>query len=203
MKKNISKLTSDLVFEAKKGSIKLCFETICEIPYVNKFFANQILCDLLESKVLGPKATENIWICLGPGAKNGLRRIFDLKNSTEELKYTKLLKELCTFKGKTSGFEKLSLDFPTLLNKPLSLKNIEHGLCEFDKYFRYITDKNFKGRNYTNRAGKDKFNESSFDKKNEHLIKCILCGVDIPKNVHADKNKLDDLCEICLHAEKS
>ena len=90
VKKNIAKLTSDIVSEAKRGSIKLCFETICKIPYVNKFFANQILCDLLESKVLGPNATENIWICLGPGAKNGLGRIFGLKNSSEELKYTKL-----------------------------------------------------------------------------------------------------------------
>merc|ERR1719348_1678530 len=63
VKKNIAKLTSDIVSEAKRGSIKLCFETICKIPYVNKFFANQILCDLLETKVLGPKATENIWIC--------------------------------------------------------------------------------------------------------------------------------------------
>ena len=203
VKKNIAKLTSDIVSEAKRGSIKLCFETICKIPYVNKFFANQILCDLLESKVLGPNATENIWICLGPGAKNGLGRIFGLKNSSEELKYTKLLKELCMFKGKTSGFEKLSIDFPTFLKKPLSLKNIEHGLCEFDKYFRYVTDKNFKGRTYTNRAGEEKFNKLSFDKKNECAITCILCGVDIPRKFHIDEIKFDDLCEICLHVESS
>jgi len=28
------------------------------------------------------------------------------------------------------------LAFPSFLEKPLSLKNVEHALCEYDKYFR-------------------------------------------------------------------
>ena len=45
-----------------------------EIPNVADFFAWQIVCDLLELKVIS--FDENSWTCLGPGAKHGLKKIF-------------------------------------------------------------------------------------------------------------------------------
>ena len=45
-----------------------------EIPNVADFFAWQIVCDLLELKVI--YFDENSWTCLGPGAKHGLEKIF-------------------------------------------------------------------------------------------------------------------------------
>ena len=95
----------------------------------------QVLCDLLESRVLGA-CTDNQWTCLGPGAKSGLRRIFSLDSNRHELGLTRLLRNICASRGPGSGFAALGKQFPTLLGKELSLKNVEHALCEFDKYFR-------------------------------------------------------------------
>ena len=61
-------------------STKMCHSVILKIPNVGDFFSWQILCDLLESKILGLN-TDDQWACLGPGAKNGLRRIFCLGTS--------------------------------------------------------------------------------------------------------------------------
>ena len=80
LQNNVDKMASKLVLAAHKKSVKMCQDVILEIPNVGDFFAWQILCDLLESKILG-KITDNQWACLGPGAKNGLRRIFKLETN--------------------------------------------------------------------------------------------------------------------------
>ena len=110
----------------------MCQTVALTIPNVGDFFAWQILCDLLECKVLGWN-TDNQWACLGPGAKNGLRRIFCLETTRGELKHTRLLRDLCHPKGPKSGFARLGLKFPAFLLKELSLKNVENAICEYDK----------------------------------------------------------------------
>ena len=110
----------------------MCQTVVLTIPNVGDFFAWQIICDSLESKILGWN-TDNQWACLGPGAKNGLRRIFCLETTRGELKHTRLLRDLCNPKGSKSGFAKLGVKFPAFLLKELSLKNVEHALCEYDK----------------------------------------------------------------------
>ena len=88
------------------------------------------------------------------------RCIFSISLNIGELKHTRILRNLCCLTGVNSGFERLDLDFPSLLKKPLSLKNIEHALCEFDKYFRFIITKSEKGREYS-----EKKSRSYLDKK--------------------------------------
>ena len=91
----------------------------------------QMLCDLLEARVLG-ECTDNQWTCLGPGAKAGLSRIF----GRHSLNLTRLMRDLAAHTGPQSGFLALGIEFPAFLGRPLSLKNVEHALCEFDKYYR-------------------------------------------------------------------
>ena len=94
------------------------------------FFAWQILCDLLEARVLG-KCCDNQWTILGPGAKNGLGRIFGGRHS---LALVRVMRDLCSLSGSSSGFQALGITFPAFLGKPLSLKNVEHALCEYNKF---------------------------------------------------------------------
>ena len=112
--------------------MKGCYDVIIQIPGIGIFFAWQILCDVLECKILGSN-TDNQWVCLGPGAKDGLRRIFSLETPKDELKYTRILRDLCSQSG---GFEVLDAEFPTFLHKPLSLKNIgkKHALKKYDQF---------------------------------------------------------------------
>ena len=72
---------------------------------------------------------------MGPGAKSGLGRIFGNVSDRSDLTLTRLVRDLARA---TSGFASLGLDFPALLGDDVSLKNIEHGLCEFDKYWRSV-----------------------------------------------------------------
>ena len=113
-----------------------CFYIIKDVPGVGKFMSWQILCDLLELRQLG-ECTDNQWTCLGPGAKNGLRRMFKDVKLSDELFLTRQLRDLCQASGETSAYQAMELDAPLLLGKEVSLKNIEHALCEFDKYVRF------------------------------------------------------------------
>ena len=135
LQKNINSLSSNVVVAAKKRSTKACQDAILKIPNVGPFFAWQILCDLLESQILGSN-TDNQWVMLGPGAQNGLRRIFRLETTKGELKHTRLLRDICSLNGRKSGFAALGLEFPAFLHKPLSLKNIGKKHCSTSKAIR-------------------------------------------------------------------
>ena len=151
---------------------------------------------MLECKILGSNVSEDQWVCLGPGAKHGLRRIFDLE-SAEELEYTRLIRDLCSFKGPNSGFQRLGIEFPALLEKPLSLKNIEHALCEYDKYFRYTTNDSVRDRTYERKSDQDKSSNIN------GLRNCILCDINFQKTCHpyATDDDHSFLCECCLRIE--
>merc|ERR1712029_628567 len=161
---NIETLAKDIAKAANKRSMKKCLELLCDIPNVAEFFGWQILCDLLESKVLGPN-TDNQWVYLGPGAKKGLKRVFRLETTKEELSFTPLLRNLASPYGSQSGFERLGLKFPTFLDKPLSLKNVEHALCEYFKYFRFAIGGAGQGRRYSKRIADNGL----------PAVKCLLC----------------------------
>ena len=142
VKDNIHKLALDVAEQAKKGSLRRVHIVLLTIVNVGDFFAWHILCDLLEVGILG-KSTEDQWTCLGPGVKNGLLKIFGQERTLtkrEELQLTRIVRDLFDTSGGQSGFEALKINFPLLLNKPLSLKNVEHALCEYDKYYRSVNE---------------------------------------------------------------
>ena len=97
IEKDIRKLAAKIASYADKRSLKGVNAVLLSIKGVGNFFAWQILCDLLEARILGLNC-DNQWISLGPGAKYGLRRLFTedkLPTSRGELKYTKLVRCLC------------------------------------------------------------------------------------------------------------
>eukprot|EP00092_Neocalanus_flemingeri_P084672 GFUD01106408.1.p1 GENE.GFUD01106408.1~~GFUD01106408.1.p1 ORF type:complete len:668 (-),score=190.18 GFUD01106408.1:9-1907(-) len=213
VKKNVKSLASKIVAAAKQKMIKKCQEVLLKIPNVGAFFAWQILCDLLECRILG-SCTDNQWACLGPGAKNGLRRLFPLATTKGELKYTRLLRDLCSPTGSQSGFVALGLKFPAFLNKPLSLKNVEHALCEYDKYFRSALGVQIKEREYSeqkSRSGLDnkaKCGECGQQSSSSSRVLCALCSSSFHKkcesgwqsNYHADGTWL---CKECHKNEQA
>ena len=131
----------------------MCQTVALTIPNVGDFFAWQILCDLLECKVLGSN-TDDQWACLGPGAKNGLRRIFCLETTKGELFYTRLLRDLCCPNGPKSGFEQLGLKMASFLQKDLSLKvgkSLKEILMYEQKYLKDFCPSVKNGSNQQNR----------------------------------------------------
>jgi len=183
---NIESIAIEIAAQAEERSLKGCFEAIHSITNVGPFLAWQILCDLLECRLLG-KCTDNQWTVLGNGAKEGLSMIFYQGFGNHgELGMTRMLRNLCTTDGPKSGFKALGIHFPAFLNQNLSLKNVEHALCEFSKYYKLalgLTGKERKYNDGTSRVAQDK------------ALKCCVCE----KNSKTKKKFLCVLCNQCFH----
>jgi hypothetical protein len=109
--------------------LESCYDIVLQVNNVGKFFAWQVVCDLLESRVI--RFSEDDWVKLGPGAVNGLKLIFgdDSVGNKNHIKQCVLLREM-----QHQMYDALGLEFPRFIDRDMTLKNIEHSLCEFAKY---------------------------------------------------------------------
>lgn len=111
------------------NTLEAVFHILQIIPCVGSFISYEICCDLILVKAI--PFTENDWSNCGPGAKGGIKLIYPLAAKRGE--YLESMKKLANEQGK--HFDRLGLDFPYLYKGvPLTLRSIEHSLCEFRKY---------------------------------------------------------------------
>jgi len=112
------------------------------VENVGVFFAWQVVCDLLETNCLDSSG-ENQWVALGPGAKRGLGLIFTEPTSASTGNQKERVRggkggniAKCRFLADVApaAFYRLGLPFYYIRGRQLTLKNIEHCLCEFAKY---------------------------------------------------------------------
>lgn len=102
------------------------------VPGLSKFFAWQVCCDLLESSTHS-EWSEDQWAFLGPGPQKALTILYGeektaLRANERYLQFARRLRDMQPAVHATVGL-RLPPEFPFL-----TLKNIEHALCE---YFRY------------------------------------------------------------------
>lgn len=130
------------LFSPKKGELSLyerikkentmqgCVEILTEFPMIGKFVGYEIACDLRYTKILNRANDVNSWANAGPGAKRGLNRIHgrDLKKKVSDLQYLEEMRELLMEAKLGNTLEGHVPD--------LEMREIEHSLCEFDKYMR-------------------------------------------------------------------
>lgn len=86
------------------------------------FLAYEIVSDLAYSNLF-PKVRADDWANAGPGAKRGLKHLFEKCNLTDMQKMRMLQQTQKQY---------------FIFNLKLDLRNIEHNLCEFDKYYRTV-----------------------------------------------------------------
>jgi len=121
----------DMLYYLVTSSTRL--ETVCvhlrDLYMVGKFLAYELACDLRFTKLLD-KATDTLTFAnLGPGAQRGLKRLgMPHKNQ----------KEGCESMQKLYDVLAEHLVSYNILNAPwpFELREVEHCLCEFDKYRR-------------------------------------------------------------------
>jgi len=118
------------VFEKAK-SLPEVSEALCRIPFIGEFIAYEIICDLFLIDYI-PQFNINDWANVGPGAKPSLDKLCP--------DHDKDYLEACKIVMAAHN----SSDWR---HKPLNLRNIEHSLCEWRKYWR-IADGERKGRKY-------------------------------------------------------
>lgn len=111
------------------------FEIIKEIPLVGNFLAYEIWTDLTYFRFFKQGWTDNDFVNIGPGASWGLKIIYGKLKKKEELEKIKHLHAIQ--KEYLNNKQWLEISYKdTFSNKPfLSLRNIEHSLCEFRKFY--------------------------------------------------------------------
>ena len=121
------------------------FEILKELTLVGDFLAYEIWTDLTYFNFFQQGWTDNDFVNIGPGAKSGLEILYGKKNKKEQKKLLcKLHKTQETFLSK-----KTNPSWKDIAYKPsLSLRNIEHSLCEFRKYYNLTMNKGKKRKFY-------------------------------------------------------
>ena len=111
----------------RAGSLRDAARELQAAPGVGPFFSWQILCDLLECRVLPEHLVvdSRTWALLGPGALRGAALV-DPGAPALDVARSLVLSQ------PTDG----SLVPPPEAPGPMSLKNVEHSACEFARYAR-------------------------------------------------------------------
>jgi len=143
-------------------------DILCELPGVSGFMAYEIYCDLCYCKD-AIKFTINDAVNTGPGCVEGLRLLFP----STDCKRSNTLPTLLRFLGEQKEWlDKFGIKFPYMnwlepVKNELSLRTMEHSLCEFSKYFlQYMSLKN------NVKYGK---NRLEYDRWNKHN-NCVVAG---------------------------
>jgi len=148
--------------------LKQVVQAVERIPGVGTFFGWQVTCDLTEAGRLDVCDSDK-WVHLGPGAWNALKLIYpgarraDSVRQAVELWQTQRYHvvgsmekcEECGGTGKIHSHNDICdscdrrgrwiLDPPPQAPGPMSLKNVEHALCEYARYVRVISTPEGKG----------------------------------------------------------
>lgn len=148
---NLKRISKNVFHDA--NSLEDVFNYLMQIDCVGRFIAYEIACDLVLTHVV--PFSENSWVNPGPGCKHGLRLIFPrLRTITQ---FQNKIKELQN--RQVEHFSRLGLSFPYLYpHTPLTLRSVEHSLCEFQKMMKMIKGIGkqrmyFKPRDWTDSKG--------------------------------------------------
>ena len=115
-------------FIKKNRSIKETTNHLTEYPYLGSFMAYEIATDLRHTHLLENATDIMTWANPGPGAVRGLNRIWQrpLKYKQPENRFISEMKYLLD----------ASTEYLPCYVPPMEMRDIEHSLCEFDKYER-------------------------------------------------------------------
>lgn len=106
------------------------WDWIRKFSYLGDFMAYEIVSDLRWTMVLDRAPDINTWANAGPGAMRGLNRLHGrrLNFGQKKEKWNKEMQEILQLSRDPQNWPHQ--------NRPLEMREVEHSLCEFDKYCR-------------------------------------------------------------------
>jgi alpha-glutamyl/putrescinyl thymine pyrophosphorylase clade 1 len=115
-------------------SLREAWEDLVQIYYLGPFMSYEVVSDLRWTKVLEKAEDINTWCNMGPGATRGLTRVcgggdrlmFDSNSKIDQETMLFYAQELLAMSKKEELWPKSY--------KPWEMREVEHWLCEFDKY---------------------------------------------------------------------
>ena len=110
-------------------------QLLTKYPMVANFVAYEFATDMRHTSILNRAEDIYTWANPGPGAKRGIHRILfgttrGAKPAGEKVDYQAVMQELMHIAQKRLGRLKMFKD------TRFEMRDIEHSLCEFDKYMR-------------------------------------------------------------------
>ena len=125
----------------KESSLEKTWKILLEYPYMGPFMAYEVVTDLRWTHLLENAEDRLTWANAGPGAMRGLNRL-----TGRELSFSKRSHDWNIEMQDLSKAVARQLPSSIILRKtlPYEMREIEGGLCEFDKYSRI-----FKGQGRT------------------------------------------------------
>jgi len=124
----------------KFRSMERTVELLSDIPTIGGFIGYEIACDLRHTRLLADATDILSWANPGPGARRGIHRLITgSADKVRDIDYVRHMRQLYIA---TRESHVLSEDI-VKCEWPFEMREIEHSLCEFDKYMRV---KNKEGR---------------------------------------------------------
>ncbi len=118
-------MTRDIV---KAQSMEEATKTLMQCEQLGPFMAYEIACDLRYTPLLSEATDRFTWANPGPGARRGLNRIHR-RPLQGPVPTEQCIEEMQWLLGEWA-------DFGPQLVQPPEMREVEHSLCEFDKYER-------------------------------------------------------------------
>ncbi len=110
------------------ASMEAAHKELCRIPGVAAFNAYELVVDMCYNQAILP-FSENDWVNPGPGAIKGLQEIYGQRLTRWDAQ--EAIKALCSLQRTDQQNAGVELHGPRL-----TLRNVEHSLCEYSKYCR-------------------------------------------------------------------
>lgn len=119
-----------------EGNMRWVWDWLCQHSYMGPFMAYEVVCDLRYTALLDKAPDRLTWANPGPGAKRGIHR---LVHNTERGKappgggwegdfYQRQMQRLLAESRERQNWP--------WQDRPWEMREVEHTLCEFDKYQR-------------------------------------------------------------------
>ena len=115
-------------------SMQKVTKLLCSLPMVGKFIAYEMACDLRFTPLLSGATDPLTWANMGPGANRGLLRLGMEPTNASMMELYRLALEEEMVEYHIAEHFPFNDGVP-----PFELREIEHSLCEFDKYMRAKT----------------------------------------------------------------
>lgn len=104
-----------------------------DYPTVGPFIAYEVACDLRHTRILHDAYDINSWANTGPGAARGVHRLIGgtADPPKRSVDYLECMRKLLSMRKRYVGKHLRHSN-----GWPFEIREIEHSLCEFDKYMR-------------------------------------------------------------------
>ncbi len=146
-------ILEDCIWQPDK-SMKMVFKRLLDLYMVGKFVSYEMVCDLRFTPLLRDAPDINTWANVGPGAKRGMERL-GLEPTLETMLW--LLYKDQSWKHLPEHVLQSNAEWAeehgeTMHWPPFELREIEHSLCEFDKYERVRLEQGHPRQKYNGRS---------------------------------------------------